>query len=47
LKPNPKESPLKRLYQDLIGAKMLSKTGPCTQLQARETGIREYLRIRV
>jgi hypothetical protein len=47
LKPNPKESPLKRLYQDLICGKMLSKTSPCPQLQVGETGIRGYLKITV
>jgi hypothetical protein len=47
LKPNPKESLLKQLYQDLIGGKMLSKTGPCPQSQVGETGTRGYMRIRV
>jgi hypothetical protein len=45
LKPNPRECPLKRLYQGLICGKMLSKTGPYPQLQVGEIGTRGYLQI--
>jgi hypothetical protein len=45
LKPNPRESPSKRLYRGLLCGKMLSRTGLCPQLQVRETGIRGYLQI--
>jgi hypothetical protein len=47
LKPNPKESPLKQLFHDLMSGKTPSKTGPCPQLRVGETGIREYSKIKV
>jgi hypothetical protein len=47
LKPNPGESPSKRLYQGPSCGKTLSRTGPCPQLQARETGTRGYSQITV
>jgi hypothetical protein len=42
LKPNPRESPSKRLYQGLNCGKMLSRTGHCLQLQAGEICTRGY-----
>jgi hypothetical protein len=47
LKPNPKESPLKQLCQDLMSGKKPSKTAPCPQLMVGETSIREYSKIKV
>jgi hypothetical protein len=47
LKPNPGESPLKRLYQGPSCGKMLSRTGLYPQLQAGETGTRGYSQITV
>jgi hypothetical protein len=45
LQPNPKESPSRRLYQDLPCGKMLSRTSLCPQLLVGEIGIKEYLQI--
>jgi hypothetical protein len=44
---NPKESPLRRLYQDLPCGKMLSRTSLCLQLPAGEIGIKGYLQMPV
>jgi hypothetical protein len=46
-KPNPGESPLKRLYQGPSCGKMHSRTGLCPQLQAGEIGTRGYSQITV
>jgi hypothetical protein len=47
LKPNPGESPSKRLYQGPSCGKMLSRTSPYPQLQVGETGTRGYSQITV
>jgi hypothetical protein len=45
LKPNPGESPSKRLYEGLLCGKMLSRIGLYPQSQVGEIGIRGYLQI--
>jgi hypothetical protein len=45
LQSNPRESPSKRLYQDLLYGKILSRTGLCPQLQAGEIVTKGYLQV--